>query len=72
MQWFNYSTADVAIGCPCTGSVPTSCGLPNFATKAVKEHRCSFILLVTHSTDRILPENADSVKMLSQVTMSRV
>ncbi|KAG8286930.1 hypothetical protein J6590_049019 [Homalodisca vitripennis] len=53
------------------GNSPPLSKLPKMAYRTIKEQVfSSFLLLVTNSTERILPKDADSVKMLPQVTMS--
>ncbi|KAG8262778.1 hypothetical protein J6590_047299 [Homalodisca vitripennis] len=60
-----------------SGNSPPLSKLPkmayrSLAIRAIKEQVFgSFILLITHSTERILMKGADSVNMLPQVTMSR-
>ncbi|KAG8291330.1 hypothetical protein J6590_063367 [Homalodisca vitripennis] len=45
--------------------------LPCYCWTMKEQVFSSFLLLVTHSTERILPKDADSVKVLPQMTLSR-
>ncbi|KAG8315678.1 Activating signal cointegrator 1 [Homalodisca vitripennis] len=46
--------------------------LPCYSKEVKEQVFSSFLLLVTHSTERILPKDTDSVKMFPQVTISPI
>ncbi|KAG8243751.1 tRNA dimethylallyltransferase [Homalodisca vitripennis] len=66
----NYNLPSLERSIPCSTTTKEGVVLPCYC-RTVKEQVFSrLLLLVTHSTERILPKDANSEKMLPQVTMS--